>query len=435
MKKHLLLFFSILIGQVHGQIITTIAGDSTAGFSGDGGPAVSAELYNPMGMAVDTIGNVYIADYNNNRVRKINLLGTIITIAGGGPASTGYSGDGGPADSATMVLPWGIALDKKGDLYIVDSGNGSVRKVDSAGIISTVIGYGQYGFSGDGGPATSAQLYQPYGVFVDDTGNIFVTDTWNFRVRKVNAQGIITTIAGDGIAGYTGDGGPAISARLNIPAGIVGDHNGNLYIADLSNYCVRKIDPSGIITTVVGTGISGYSGDGGLASQAQIRGPNNLAFDKKGNLYISEHGYRIRMVDTAGIISTVVGNGIQGFSGDGGFATQAEIDRPSGIAFDRTGNMYFADIMNNRVRKVTMTTDTRLVYKDKSVLVYPNPFTSVLKLQLPDQMNSIVVRNTLGEIVFTVQTRLKQLEVDLSGQPSGVYFVQINTSGAKLIKQ
>ena len=333
-------------------IISTVAGNGTAGFSGDGGAATSAEINFARHVAIDIGGNLYIADTYNNRVRKVTPGGVITTVAGNG--TLGYSGDGGAATSAELALPWGLAIDAIGDLYIADYGNMRVRMVTPGGIISTVAGNGTGGFSGDGGPATSAELLYPNGVAVDSSGNLYIADYQNQRIRKVTAAGIISTIAGDGTAGYSGDGGAATSAELNFPTRVAVDSSGNVYIADLLNNRVREVTPGGIISTVAGNGTAGYSGDGGPATSAEVNYTFDVAVDSNANLYIADDGnLRIRKVTPAGIISTVAGDGTQGYSGDGGPATSAELNSPNGVAPDSSGNLYIADYVNQRIRKVT----------------------------------------------------------------------------------
>jgi hypothetical protein len=331
--------------------INTVAGTGTAGFSGDGGPATSAELAYPYGFAVDGAGNLYIADTVNQRVRKVNSSGVITTVAGTGTRA--FSGDGGPATSAELSDPLNLAVDGSGNLYIADSGNHRVRRVDSSGTITTVAGTGTPGFSGDGGPATSAELAYPYGVAVDGSGNLYIADNGNQRVRKVNSSGMITTVAGTGTGGFSGDGGPATSAMLNGADDVAVDDSSNLYIVDNGNQRVRKVDGSGTITTVAGTGSSGFSGDGGPATSAELANPGNVAVDGSGNLYIGDtSNHRVRKVNSSGTITTVAGTGTAGFSGDGGPATSAQLAYPQEMAVDGSGNLYIADRENQRVRKV-----------------------------------------------------------------------------------
>jgi trimeric autotransporter adhesin len=310
-------------------IIDTVAGDGTQGFSGDGGPAPSAELDIPFGVAADPAGDVFIADTQNNRIRKVSPTGTITTVAGSG--TPGFSGDGGPAISASLNHPMGVALDSSGNIYIADEYNNRIREVSTTGTITTVAGSGGPGNSGDGGPATSAQLYYPTGIAVDGSGNLFIADSDNNRVRKVSA-GIITTVAGNGNAGFSCANGSATGVALHTPQGVAVDAAGDLFIADYGNQCIRKVS-GGSITTVAGNGLASFSGDGGPATSASLNYPTGVAVDSFGNLYIADFvNNRIRMVNAAGTISTFAGTGKAGFSGDGGLATNAWLYEPSGVA-------------------------------------------------------------------------------------------------------
>jgi sugar lactone lactonase YvrE len=342
-------------------IINTTAGNGTAGFSGDGGAAISAELHGDNAVAVDGAGNMYIADYYNNRIRKVTAsTGVISTVAGNGTA--GFSGDGGAATSAEINGPGDIAVDSAGNIYISDLNNNRVRKVTaSTGVISTVAGNGTKGFTGDGGAATSAEI-GPNGVGVDTAGNLYMADEFSNRVRKVTAStGIISTVAGNGTAGFTGDGGAATSAELNVPDAVLVDGAGNIYISDHNNERIRKVTAStGKISTIAGNGTAGYSGDGGAATSAELNGPGGLALDGAGNLYIGDFGNnRVRKVTVStGVISTAAGNGVAGYSGDGGSPASAEMNGPSGIAMDKTGNLYIADFGNERIRTITASIST-----------------------------------------------------------------------------
>src|SRR5208283_4909896 len=285
-------------------IITTVAGGGHYGL-GDGGAATSGSLIGPSGVAVDASGNLFIADTWNNRIREVDPDGIITTVAGNG--SYGYSGDGGQATSASLAGPSGVAVDASGNLFIADTYNNVIRKVDNNGIITTVAGGGHYGL-GDGGAATSASLVQPSGVAVDASGNLFIADTYNNVIRKVDNNGIITTVAGGGHYGL-GDGGAATSASLVQPSGVAVDASGNLFIADTYNNVIRKVDNNGIITTVAGGGHYGL-GDGGAATSASLVQPSGVAVDASGDLFIADTwNDRIREVDPDGIITTVAGNG------------------------------------------------------------------------------------------------------------------------------
>ena len=338
-------------------IIETVAGTGTSTFSGDGGAAISAALQNPNGVTVDSAGNLYIADSLNSRIRRVDAAGNISTIAGTGTG--GFSGDGGAATSAQINFPNGLAVDSAGNLYFADENSHRIRRVDAAGIISTVAGTGAGGifgaFGGDGGPATAAAFRYPPNITLDSAGNLYIADYGNRRVRKVDASGNISTIAGTGAAGFSGDGGPATAAPVDGPTGVVLDSAGNIYIADTNNHRIRKVDPSGNISTIAGTGSAGFSGDGGSATAAQINFPRHVALDGAGNIYIADASNdRIRRVDASGIISTVAGTGTGGFSGDGGAPTSAQINDPRGIAVDSASRyIYIADSDNNRIRRIS----------------------------------------------------------------------------------
>ena len=333
-------------------IITTVAGNGNYNFSGDGGAATNAAFAYPAVVVVDGNGNLFIADRNNNRIRKVNVSGIITTVVGSG---SGFSGDGGAATNAALNQPWGVAVDNSGNLFIVDRFNNRIRKVDTNGIITTVAGNGSSSFSGDGGAATNAALNYPFGVAVDAGGNLFIADTSNNRIRRVDANGIIMTVAGNGTNSFFGDGGAATNAALNYPFSIAVDAGGNLFIADYNNSRIRKVDANGIIATVAGNGINNlFLGDGGAATNAALAYPSSVAVDAIGNLFIADFvENRIRQVDTNGIIATVAGNGINySFSGDGGAATNAALYDPESVAVDAGGNLFIADQGNNRIRKV-----------------------------------------------------------------------------------
>ena len=338
-------------------IITTVAGTGVAGFSGDGGPAASAALWSPTAVAVDGFGNLYIADTNNERIRKVAAAtGIITTVAGSGTGNT--PGDGGPATSAVLHAPSGVALDGSGNLYIDDGYSYVIRKVAAAtGTITTVAGNGGTGYSGDGGPATSAQFFVT-GMTVDGSGDIYIADYDHNVIRKVTAAtGIITTVAGNGTQGYSGDGGPAISAKLYGVSAVAVDGYGNLYIADTNNSVIRKVAAATrIITTVAGNNTVGLSGDGGPASNAELGFALGVAVDSSNNLYIADNNVVRKVVTATGIVTTVAGNGATGYSGDGGPAINATLNDLSSVAVDGSGNLYIADTQNNVIRKVTAAT-------------------------------------------------------------------------------
>jgi hypothetical protein len=447
-------------------VITTVAGNGTAGYAGDGGAAISAALNQPNYVALDGAGNLYIADGLNNRIREVNAVTSIITtVAGNGTA--GYAGDGSAATSAELNNPAGVAVDAVGYLYIADSGNNRVRKVNTGGVISTLAGNGTAGYSGDGGAATAAELQYPTGIGLDSAGNVYIADSLNNVVRAVNpGTGNISTVAGNGTAGYSGDNGPALFGELRNAADAAISSIGNLYISDAANNVVRKVQLNssfssaptggaglvqnfflqttssetvasitaaqsqggkqeftvgtitgcavngsttnasgavcvvpitftpaypgqrnvplqvvagagninfglsgtgnaalvaltpGLISTVAGSGTSGYVGDGGAATGAQLGAPNRLAVAGSGNFYIADHNNNVvrKVTAATGIITTIAGTGNAGYTGDGGLAASAQLNLPAGVAADSAGNLYIADQGNNVIRKITAAT-------------------------------------------------------------------------------
>ncbi len=333
-------------------ILTIVAGNGLRGFSGNEGPATSASLCIPQNVKVDASGNLYVADTDNNMIRRVSPSGVITTVAGYGAA--GFSGDGSAATSAALLVPNDMTLDASGNLYIADTGNHRIRKVSANGIITTVAGDGAPRFFGDGGPATSASLLGPGGVAVDGAGNLYISDTFNHRIRKVGSDGTITTVAGNGTGGFSGDGGPAASASLNFPLRVAFDAAGNLFFPDAGNARVRKISPSGIITTAAGNGTPASTGDGGPAVSAAIAVPVGAAVDAAGNLYIAENGAgRIRQVNPGGTITTLTGAGPSKSTGDRGPAAAALLNFPRAVAVDAAGSIYIADSVNGLIRQVS----------------------------------------------------------------------------------
>jgi uncharacterized protein (TIGR03437 family) len=355
------LIASVVISQAQTYTITTIAGNGTAGFSGDGGAATAGQLNGPYGLAVDGSGSLYIADATNNRIRQVQQPasgGNITTLAGNGTA--GFSGDGKSAGNAELSAPVAVAVDSSGNYYIADTNNSGIRKV-AGGNISTIAGQPSLpaGYGGDGFAATGASLNHPAGVAVDSQGNVYISDTQNNRIRKVTVpSGIITTIAGNGSASFSGDGGPAALAAVNQPRGLAIDALGNLYIADTGNHRIRKITRDGMISTVAGNGIAGFSGDNGPATSAQLNTPTGVAVDSARNLYIADRtNSRIRKVTATGAIITIAGNGGFGYTGDGGPATSATIPFPVGVAVDANGNVFVSDSQNSVIRMLTPPTN------------------------------------------------------------------------------
>jgi sugar lactone lactonase YvrE len=377
--------------------VTTAAGNGTNGFSGDGGPATSAQFTSIAGIAIDADDNLLLADMTNNRIRIVTRAGIIRTIAGNG--DPGYTGDGGPAVFASLNFPRGVAVDAGGNIYIADDNNHVIRRVAPGGIIATIAGRHPSGYGGDNAAADLAQLRNPRAVAAGADGTIYIADANNQRIRAVTPQGIILTVAGVGGAGsvtvmprnlaidaagnlyatglarhyvhkitpeglatpfagngswgFSGDGGPAFRAQLREPAGLSVDHSGNVYIADSGNHRIRKVSPDGTITTVAGDGSRDFSGDGGSATAAGLRYPNSVALDSSGALYIVDtDNYRIRKVNSAGIISTIAGNGSTGPPADG-IAISLPLGRIAYALVDRSGSIFLTDAHNQLIRKLT----------------------------------------------------------------------------------
>jgi sugar lactone lactonase YvrE len=332
--------------------VTIVAGTGVDGYSGDGGAATSAQISRIGGLTFDGAGNLYISDRGCHVVRKVDTNGIITTVAG---STQGFSGDGGPATSAQLSSPRGLATDSSGNLYISDTYNNRIRMVDSSGNITTVAGTGAAGYSGDDGAAIAAQLDYPLDVAVDSADNLLILDYGNYAVRKVDGSGVITTVAGDGSWGYAGDGGLATAAQLAGPNSITLDSADNLFIADTFNHRVRKVDISGIITTVAGDGVQSYTGDNAAATAAQLDTPNGVAVDGSGNLFIADtNNFRIRKVDGSGVITSVAKE-VKGYNGDNIPANSATLYNPRGVAADGSGNLYITDSSNKRLRKVDVT--------------------------------------------------------------------------------
>lgn len=426
MKKIVTLIAAVCCFNTNAQIITTVAGTGSAAFSGDNGQATAAAINQPYRVCFDAAGNFYIADESNNRIRKVNTAGVITTFAGNGVQ--GFSGDGGQATAAGLYSPLGMIFDGAGNMFITDEDNFRIRKVNTLGVITTVAG-STPGFAGDGGQATAAQLLRPNESIVDAAGNIYILDSQNSRVRKVNTSGIINTIAGSGTSGtYAGDNGPATAAEMNNPSGLAADPNGNIYVADTYNNRIRMISTMGIITTFAGTGTAGFTGDGGQATAAEINYPRGVAF-AGGNLFIVDEGNnRIRMVNTAGVISTIVGNGTAGSTGDGGAATAAELHSPGGVAFDANGNMFIADWANNRIRKVTNVLQMgiqQLTGSKDLVNVYPNPAKDNFTIETSNtSKQTLQIVDITGKMVVNKSIEGK-ITIDATNLSEGVYNINI----------
>lgn len=421
-----------------GGIISTVAGSGNYNFAGDGGPATSADFQQAGGIVADAAGNMFVGDTWSDRVRRVdtagiintyaggavgdgqdgplaslnrpealfadwagNLLiadaeqgrlrmlsrsGTMATVAGGGNAGWPDFGDGGPASQSRLSYPRGVAMDTQGNIFVSDSGNGRVRRIDVFGNISNYAG-STWGYSGDGAPATNAQMNRPYGLALDDAGNLFIADTGNNAIRRVDGStGVITTVAGGNGYGSTGDGGPATDALLSSPEGVTVDNDGNVYIADTFSHRLRVVDAAtGIISTVAGGGPNGWPdfGDGGPATDAQLNAPADVSIDGGGRIYVAEKfGQRIRRIRADGTIRTLSGTGVYGFAGDGGPATDAQLASPSAIFADEEGFLFVADTDNKRVRKISLTSPPVPTPVGNDVVVAPEDETGQAPLSM-----------------------------------------------------
>ena len=335
-------------------IIVTVAGTGEAGYSGDGGQAADALMREPFMCAFDSEGNMFVSESRNHCVRRVDAqTGAITTIAGTG--ELGYAGDGGPAVLAQMSEPYSIRIDRNNDLYIVDRLNCAVRRVDaSTGIITTVAGTGEAGYGGDGGPGTAAMMREPNDCFLDGRGGLLIADIQDQRVRRLDlASGVITTFAGNGEKVRGGDGAPAAQASILGPRAVCMDNRGNTYIAEREGNGVRRVDANGVMSTFAGTGERGYEGDGGLAINATWGAPKAIRCDSQDNIIVVDtENHAVRRIDPASGIVTTIAGGRLGGGGDGGPATEAELDRPHGCDLDQDDNLYIADSNNHRVRVV-----------------------------------------------------------------------------------
>jgi DNA-binding beta-propeller fold protein YncE len=338
-------------------IITTAVGTGEKGYAGDGGPATRAQLNGPFDVGFDTSGNLYFSDTFNHCIRRVDAATSVITtLAGCG--EPGYSGDGGPATGARFNEPYGIAIDRSGNVYVADRHNHCVRRIEAAsGIVTTFAGNGCAGFGGDDGPAARAAMSEPNGLALDPAqSRLFIADVADHRVRVVDlASGTIGTFAGTGEAEHSGDGGPATKAGIYGARAVKVAGDGTVYILERQGSTLRATDPrTDIITTLAGTGVRSYTGDNGPAFAATFDAPKELTIDREGNLLIVDtENHAIRKIDIRSkILATVVGNGRQGGDGDGGPATAASLDRPHGAAVAPDGSIYIGDTNNHRVRKV-----------------------------------------------------------------------------------
>jgi hypothetical protein len=428
--KKILLLLALLPLLARGQIIVTVAGTGAEGFNGDGMAATATKLWNPDAMTMDRAGNLYFNDGNNVRLRKVSPAygGTITTIAGNGISGT--TNDGVPATS-TGCYTVDIAIDKHGNFFLADYNEHKIRKITTDGIIRTYAGTGTSGYNGDGIPATTAQIHTPMGVAVDDTGNVYVTDALNYRIRKIDTFGIITTIAGNGVAGYCPDGGRADTASLLDVRSIRFGFDGRLYFT--ANARIRTIMPDGTISTLGGNGTYGYSGDGGPAVEAKIH-PVAVWIDSFSNIFLAEaFSNRVRKIGIDGIINTIAGTGVPEYGGDWGDPLLAKVNGPSGIVVTANGDVFFADRRNHRIRMITthVTEVAQQTIVGSGFAVYPNPATGSITVAMPQTTGAtatISICNAYGQLMTTVQTCTNAATTLPTHWPPGIYFVTARTT-------
>jgi len=415
------------------QYISTFAGRKTTDtlrYSGDGGLAVNALLNGCTGVAVDGAGNVYIADRDNNVVRKVNTAGVISTFAGTGVA--GYSGNGGSATAAMLNKPAALVTDGAGNVYVSDQGNNRIRKINAMGIISNYAGIGVAAYTGDADSATAAAINGPDGLAIDASGNLYIADAGNNAIRMVSTSGIISTVAGNGTIGSAGDGGPATAASLYSPSGVATDAAGNLYIADVLNNKIRKVSGTGVITTIAGTGVAGNTGNGSAAIAATLRYPTGVSVDGSGNVYIADQGnYNVRVINTSGIITNYAGTSTSGYDGDGGLATAAKLGAPKSVYVDGWGRVYVSDITNHIVRVVTASASVTSATNSNKLTVFPNPTDGNVTISMPQVYSVAVVSVTdmMGRTILQKQLSagLSSQSLNLSHLAAGSYILSVST--------
>ena len=429
MKKLLLTSFLFALACGAGaQIITTIAGTGVNGYMGDYGPAKNAELRNPGAVVLDRHNDLLFADANNNVIRMIDSLGIITTIAGNG--SPIYNGDSIGALDAGMT-PSGIAFDRYGNIFFADFGNNRIRKIDTLGILTTIAGIGGIGgFSGDSSLAINAMLSGPAYVAIDTFGIIYFTDGANHRVRAIDTSGIITTIVGTGVAGFSGDNGPARMAMIDAPLGIVADASGTIYFCDNGNNRIRKFNPRGgdTIYTIAGNGTAGYNGDNITATSAEIYAPSAITIDSVGNIFFADgNNNRIRKISTSGTITTIAGNGMDGCAGDNGDPLFAEFSQPNSAAIDKWGNIYIGDGYNHRIRFIRYNVAvTNVSGNGGTISIYPNPslgYFTLLASSAINEQDQITVTDILGiKVMEIIEMTNTPVNIQLS-VPDGIYYI------------
>lgn len=426
--KKLLLSLSCLFTAtlIEAQTVSTLAGSSTTGFLD--GPAATAQFNTPTGIAIDGSGSIFIADQYNSRIRKLSTSAVVSTYAGTGA----FSFSDGPVATAELKYPYGVAVDAAGTVYIADQVNNRIRVVSTSGIVSTLAGTGVAGYLD--GPGATAKFNGPKGIAVDAIGNVYVGEGNGLRIRKIDVAGNVTTIAGTGVFGYLD--GPGTTAMFGVPTALAVDAVGNIYVGDVSH--IRKIDVMNNVTTYAGSGLAGFAD--GPALSATFASAEGIAIDAAGNLYIADAtNHRIRKITTAGMVSTLAGSGAYGYLD--GAASTAQFHTPNGVAVDAVGNVYVIDQYNKRVRKISgVTTDLSDNTTSKPVFeLYPNPTSELININVSnlsvtemvtEQGRSIevTITNTLGQVVLNDKITNTQSSFNVQHFVSGVYFVTVTDS-------
>ena len=435
MRNYLFALFTVIPTLLLSQTITTIAGTGLSTYNGNGLLATATNIGNGGRMTLNNSGELIFVDVTSHLLRKIDINGVMTIIAGN--LSAGYQGENVLATTTSLNYPAGVVIDSMGNIIFCETTNCRIRKIDTNGIITTIAGNGECSSTGDNGLATLATIRGPQYLTIDSQGNLYFSESQFHTVRKIDTSGIITRIAGTYIGGYNGDNILATNARINFPLGLAVDPQGNVFIAEVFGQRIRKIDTNGIITTIAGTGIAGFNGTNIQATTAQINRPSGMRFDVQGNLYFGdEYNNRIRKINTNGVITTVAGSGLQGYFGDGGNALSAMFDRPSDIIFDSSGSMYISDNFNYRIRRVTnVLSNEDFAAHEDDIQLAPNPAVNgITTLYFPELVNEIKVFDLVGQNVLSEKVDGKNnLEINI--QKPGIYLVAFYSSEETITKK
>jgi len=425
MKNLILPFLFLMVQNLNSQTVTTIAGSGVASFA-DGTGAV-AQFNSPSRMAIASDGTIYVADYINNRIRKISATGIVSTLAG-----TGNSGAiNGLATTATFYHPSAVAVAADGTIYVADEGNNLIRKITAGGMVSTLAGSGSAGLTD--GTGTAAEFDAPSSIVVASDGTVFVADEDNDCIRKITTAGTVTTFAGSGLGGYVNGTGTA--AQFSSPFGLAITSDGTIFVADTINNRIRKITPAGVVTTFAGSGALGGGATDGIGIAADFNFPTGIAVASDGSVYVADTGNnKIRKISAAGEVTTLAGSGVSGYAN--GVGTAAQFNSPSGVTVATDGTVYVTDTNNHRIRKITNTLETSNFQKENKITVYPNPVTNTLHINSGEVIDKITIIDFTGKKIIE---QTAEQAIDVSSLAKGIYILQA-TSGnvnynAKFIKE